>query len=860
MIWHSSDLQDVLAELAVDSEKGLANGIADIRLQENGPNKISDNKKPSFLQLFFAQLKSRIVIALIIVALLSIVVSMIYHLGNAFSPLLIIAIVVINALVSAYHLSNSVNFMEQHRSITNPQAVVLRDGVERSIPSEELVTGDILILSEGDYIAADARIILCEEFRCNEFALTGESIPVEKNAATVVEDIAPIDRRTNMVYRGCSVIHGNAKAVVVATGLNTETGHNFSMMQQTGEDTLPMTNRLEKIGKVVNLAVLICCALFFLISILQNFRAQVFAEMTVDSLMNAVALAVAAIPEGLPTVSTIVIAMGVSRIVKDNIIIKKANALEILGSTSVILSNKTGILTRNKMTLVQIFDGDKTVDLTNEALTEKSALAIRLAATCSTLSNDSTEQALERASIAYNSMSKADLDNLFPKLSQIPFDAKRKCMTTINMINQKPYAIVKGAPEYMADRFTNIQPEQIRQINESMAENALRVICIGMKPLTEIPANPQPDEIEQDLYFVGLLGLEDPPRPESFHAIELCDKAGIITAMITGDNPLTAASVARRIGILKNGTEVITGEELAQLSDSELDQNIAKYRVFARVTPDDKIRIIESYQRTGKTVTATGDRIDDSDALTVADVGCAIGKKRTDIAKGSADIIINDNNFLSIVAAIKESRGMFENIRKSVWYLLSSNFGEILAFIFGLILFKSAPLAAVQLLWINLLTDCAPAIALCMEPAEEYIMARQSFTAKNRILNRFGIISVAAEAVFIALMTLLVYHLGVSSGAAATMAFLTLGMTEIFHCLNHKSAQSIFQMNFKGNSFLNLSVILTLFILLFLSFTPAGFIFGMKVLTFKQFLICFGCAVAVIPFCEIKKLIFKKFY
>lgn len=858
MIWHSSEISEILSELSADPEKGLANGVADQRLQQNGENTISDREKPSFWKLFFLQLKSRIVIALIIVAVLSVIVSLIYHLNDVFSPLLIIGIVVINALVSAYHLSVSASSMNRHRSMTNPQAVVLRDGIEQVISSEKLVVGDILILSEGDYIPADARIILCEEFRCNEYPITGENIPVEKDGTALAEDIAPLDRRANMVYRGCSVIHGTAKAVVVATGLNTETGHSYSLMQQTGEDALPMTRQLEKIGNIVNIIVLVFCLLVFIISILLNFRAHVFADMTVHALMSAAALAVAAIPEGLPTVSTIVIALGISRIVQDNIIIKKINALEVLGNTSVILSDKTGILTRNKMTVVKIFDGDGMIDLSAEPLTEKGATALRLAATCSTLVNDSTEQAIERASIAYNSVSKADLDNLYPLLNQIPFDAERKAMTTINMINRKPFAIVKGAPEMLAERCINISAEQIRKINESMAAEALRVVCVAMKPLDEIPANPQPEEIENNLYFIGLLGLEDPPRAESVQAIELCDQAGITTAMITGDNPLTAASVARRIGILKNGTHILTGEDLQKMTDEELTREITQCRVFARVSPADKVRIIEAYQRAGKVVTATGDRLEDADALTVADVGCAIGKNRTDIAKGSADIIITDNSFASIVSAIKESRGIFDNIRKSVLYLLSSNLGEILVFLFGLLLFRSAPIAAVQLLWINLLTDCAPAISLCMEPADSSVFRRQALSSQQRIINRRGLVSLLAEGIFIALMTLLVYGTAQSHDTASTMAFLTLGMIQVFHCLNHKISDSIIHINWKGNPFMNFSVLITLFILLFLCFTPAGFLFGLVILSFKEFLLCLLCSVAVIPFCELEKILFHK--
>ena len=857
MIWHSTASEEILRELEVDDKKGLPNGVADMRLKEYGRNVIARVERPTYFKRFLGQLKSKTVIALIVISLLSFAVSLMYNEADFFAPLLIIAIVLINAAVSAYHLHNCDNALDSMKSITNPSVTVMREGIVRTVDSSILVPGDIILLETGDFISADARIIESNEFRCNESMLTGDEVPVEKSGEGVYEDITAIENRLNMVFSGTSVVHGNAKAVVVATGLNTEIGRTSAILQQTGEKTLPLEGELDGIGKIVNIIILSICLIVFIIGMVLNFNSGNFASTTLKMLMNAVALAVAAIPEGLPAIATIVIAIGIKRIVEDKIIIKDSEALEWLGKTNVICADKTGVLTRNKMKLAKIFDGDKLTDIENEPIDEKTALVLKLATACSTLNNDSTEDAIKKACLAYNSMSEKDIESFFPKLAVIPFDSERKTMTVITMINERPFAIVKGAPEIVVPNCTGCKAEEILKLNSALCNDALRIVAIAIRPLDNIPANPNPEDIEHSLTFVGLLGLYDPPRDNVVEDIKICEQAGIKTVMITGDNLVTACSVASKIGILKDGDKAVTGEELSGMSDEELAEKVSDFSVYARVSPNDKLRIVKALQQAGNVVTITGDSVQDADALAAADVGCAIGKFGADVAKGSADIVIANNRFESILCAVKESRGLFDNIKKSVYYLLSCNFAELITILFGMIIFGVAPLAAVQLLWINLLTDCAPAISLSMERAEDSAMRRNPYTALGKIFDLSTVVSIIIQSAFIAVMTLIAYGIGVKDGGAAamTMAFAVLGMSQIFHCFNSKLEGTLINKRLFSNRFLNFAAALTLFVIIFLVLTPAGYLFGMTTLSFGQFMLSLLLSFLILPLCEAIKLV-----
>lgn len=860
MIWHSASIPEVLSELEVNSETGLLNGIADERLDTNGKNFIITAPKTTLLKRFFDQLKGKTKIALIIVSLISFAISTIYSHENSYLALLIILIVLLNAFISALHLYNCDNAFDDIREITIPIVKVLRDGIIKNIHSSDLVVGDIIILEEGDYVTADARLIESNELRCNESSLTGEDIPVEKNHKMVLDDITPVTERKNMVFSGTTVIHGNAKAVVVATAINTETGRASSIAEQTGSNILPVQTELDVIGKIVNVVIFVVCSIFFIIAMIKNFSTSQFAPTIVSTLLNTIALAVATIPEGLSVISTLVIGVGTQRVLNDKIILKDSKAFETIGKTDVICSDKTGIFTHKKMVLSRLYNGKKVTELNGQELDETDTIVLNLACACSTLTNDSTENAIEEACYKFNSKTKTEINALFPKLAEIPFNSVRKCMTVITMINERPFAIVKGAPEIVIENCKNCNREEILKVNQEMTNDALRVVCIAMRPLDNIPANPNSEEIENNLTFVGLLGLVEPIRNSAVEDIKLCEKAGIKTVMVTGDNLSTAKAIARKIGLLTDDSQAIDGNELENMTDEELNANVINYCVFARITPAQKLRIVKAFQSNKMIVTVTGDSLQDAETLATADVGCAIGSFGDDVAKGNADIIILKNNFGSIVNALKESRGFYSNIRKMVYYLCSCNFAELLLMLLGIIIYKSPILIAAHLLLVNLLTDCAPTFSLSMENAENSVMNQNSFSAQSKIFNMKSTVSMLFQSVFITLISLTAFIIGnkYSNVVAMTMAFATLSMSQILHCFNNKFEGSIFNKKIFSNKFMNDAVLVTLFAVVFLVFTPVGFALGLTILSGTQFLISLLLAILILPFCESLKFIQKK--
>lgn len=853
MIWHSSEISDVLTELSVTKENGLANSVALERLESYGQNTTATTNKKSLLTRFLSQLNNKIVYFLVAVAIACFVVNITYNKTDFYFPLLIIAIVAINAFISALHLYKCDEALETIEKASNPLVTVIRDGNEKQIASNLLVPGDIMLLKEGDYITADARVIEADGLRCNEVILSGEIIPVEKIANITVEDITMVTARKNMVFAGCSVAHGTARVVVVETGLCTEIGKQTDISRQTNSETLPITETLANSGKLINIGILVFCIFAFIIGVLQNFHSRDFALTTINSLMNAVALGVTAMPESLPAISTIVIALGIKRMIADNIIIKNIKALEIIGKTEIICVDKTGILTKNNMSLDFIFDGEQLTELSDEPLNDKTAGVLQLATACTMLDNDATEKCVENASVKYMSLSYQDVSNLFPRLSSIPFDSVRKTMTSINMIGGKPVAIVKGAPEILIEKCNLNEKASVLELCNTLAEKSYRVLCVAIKPLDEIPSNPNPDNIEVNLNFVGLLAINDPPQSDTVEAISTCHLAGINSIMITGDNILTAKAVARRIGILSDDSQAITGAELDKLSDEQLAETIEQYKVFARISPSDKIRIIKAWKSKGKIVTVTGNGFEDADALNIADIGCTVGQFGADAAKGNADVIIKNKKFMSVVNAVRESRALFDNVKKSVTYLLACNFGEILAYIFGMLIFGLPPLAAVQLLWINLLTDSTCVISLTVEGSEENVMHKKPLALSGHMFSRNALLNILSDSLVIAVLTLIAFAFGGQS-----LAFSTLAMVQIFHSYNMKTQQSILKADFKTNKFMNFSSVLVLFISIFLVLTPAGLVFGLETLGIGEFLLSLVLALVIIPVSEVKKIAMPK--
>ncbi|MBR3145455.1 MAG: cation-transporting P-type ATPase [Clostridia bacterium] len=862
MIWHNAPIEKVLNELSVDREKGLHSGIADERIAIYKKNTVTNDERTNYFKHFLRALNSKFNYILLIVAVLLFVFRLKYNASSYFAPIFVLAVIVANALFTAYYRYKSMLAFGNLTANINPKVCVLRDGVEKEVPSEYLVPGDIIILKTGDYITADARIIECSDFATNEIAVTGETFPIEKHADAICEDITPLDKRANMIYAGSSVAMGSAKAVVVETGLTTEIGKTKEILEQTGSENLPINDSLHKIGKMTNLIIALVCVIVFIISVIRNVGSfdGSFAELSISMFTSALALAIAAIPESLPAVSVIVVALGVERILKNHIIIKKIKVLELLGKTNVICADKTGILTKSVMELKCIYDGENSFNPETDTLTDKNALIIKLAALCQTLQNDSTEESISNACEAICNTNKAELENIYPRLSYIPFDTTRKAMTTINMINGSPLAVVKGAPEYVIDKCNGCDKEKITKKYEEMSQNGMRVLCLAVKELSETLAAPSPADVEEDLTFLSLLAFEDPPRAGAVEGIKVCNNAGIKTVMMTGDSLVTATAIAKQMGLLNDDKLAITGDELHEINDDELYKSIDKYSVFARITPADKLRIIDAWQRKGMIVTVTGDNTEDADALSEADIGCVMGNAGTDVARGNADIVIGRNNFKYLISAIKESRGLFENIKKSVCYILGCNIAEILLYIICVLTVGFPPLVAVQLLLINLFTDSAPTISLATESPDDNIMNKKPITLDGRLFDFNSIVTTATYSVFMAITSLISFFIGYHQGLSygMTMAFATLSISQVLHTFNIKSNLSLLKTSLKNNKFMVYSSIILIFLSMFLVLTPVGFLFEFEILSAGKFFISILLAVLILPFGEFVKHFFNK--
>ena len=732
------------------------------------------------------------------------------------------------------------------------------DGLRQADP-EEIAVGDVIVVKSGERIPLDGTVLEGRS-TVDTAALTGESVPVEKNAAAAIENIASLGDRVNMIYSGCAVSYGRGRAVVVETGMDTEMGKIATMLENEDEGVTPLQLKLAQLGKYLGFLALGICAVIFVVGLLDGMN-------WLDMFMTAVSLAVAAIPEGLPAIVTIVLAIGVQRMVAKNAIIRRLPAVETLGSASVICSDKTGTLTQNRMTLVKAYAGDRLHDLDGD-IPEGVRALIRLATLCTDGSvrvvdgeekhlGDPTETAIVACAL-HHGMDKDALTAEHPRLGEIPFDSDRKLMTTINLIEGKNVVIVKGAPDILLQRCVSGHMEAAAAANEEMGRDALRVLAIGYKYIDDLPVECRPEELEKDLIFVGLVGMIDPPRPEATAAIRECDSAGIRTVMITGDHVVTASAIARELGILQDDSEAITGAELAAMSDDELFENIRKYRVYARVTPTDKIRIVKAWQRAGEIVSMTGDGVNDAPALKAADIGCAMGITGTDVAKGAADMTLTDDNFATIVDAVKEGRGIYDNIKKAVGFLLGTNIGEILTVFFAMIFWRQTPLLSMQLLWINLVTDSLPAIAIGMEPVESNVMDRKPKPKDESIFANGMGVRIGLQGILFAGLTLFGFWLGqrVTGGliGGQTLAFMILALSQVFHAFNMRSNMSLFKVGVFSNRNMNKAALVSLVLMAIVLFVPpVASVFGLTQLPVWLYLVGLGCSLVSIPILEFTK-------
>ena len=881
---HSQKVEEVLTALKTDQNKGLTSAQVDENIQKYGQNKLQEKKKKSTLVRFFEQFKDVMIIILLIAAAISLGVAIYDGVTHGFNtiemiePFLILAIVLINAIMGVVQESKAEKALDALKNMSAPHARVIRDGVEKIIMSAELVPGDIIKLEAGDFVPADARLIKSVNLKSEESALTGESVPSEKFADAEVKEKAPIGDRTNMVFSGCSITYGTALAVVTATGMDTEMGKIAGILANEEETKTPLQTKLAKLGSLLGILVLGICLVMFLVQIIRD---GFDFNNIISSFMSAISLAVSAIPEGLPAVVTIVLSIGVQRMVKRNAIIRRLPAVETLGSASVICSDKTGTLTQNRMTLVKTYvDGGEITDFNGVAEGETFKM-LCYGSLCSdgkvTFEDgtekhigDPTETAIVLAAHKAGGVQDA-LNAESPRVGELPFDSDRKLMTTVNVVNGKPIAIVKGAFDVIANRTVKGDVEKARVACDKMSSDALRVLAVAYKELDQVPANPSFEELENGLTFIGLVGMIDPPRPECKVAVATCRQAGIKPVMITGDHIVTAAAIAKELGIYMEGDKAITGAELDEMSDEELDNEVRNISVYARVSPENKIRIVKAWQKKGEVVSMTGDGVNDAPALKAADIGCAMGITGTDVAKGAADMTLTDDNFATIVDAVKEGRGIFENIRKVVGFLLSTNLAEVLVVFISTVILGSIaglgnPFIPIQLLWINLVTDSLPAVALGMEAVESDIMYRKP-KSKDESLFSHGLgTKIGLNGVLLTLTTLAAYILGAivmkdASGllnhtAGSTMAFMVLAMSQLVQALNMRSSHSLFKVGFFSNKTMNLSLLACTALTAFVLFVPGVVtVFGMMTLTWWMYLVGLGLSLLPILVMEVAKAV-----
>ena len=862
MLFHSETKETVLKELSSNGESGLTTGQVSERFSRSGPNRLKEKKKKTNLQRFFDQFKDVMILILIVAAVISFVIAC---MGNDpmefFEPVLILLIVVLNAVMGMLQESKAEKALDALKNMSAPHARVLRDGEEQIIDASELVPGDIIHLEAGDFIPADARLLHSVSLKSEESALTGESVPSEKEADDLIEQKASLGDRSNMVFSGCSITYGTATAVVTATGMDTEMGKIANLLDGESETQTPLQKKLAQLGKYLGIVALAACGIIFVVGLASGIP-------VLEIFMTAVSLAVSAIPEGLPAIVTIVLSIGVQRMVKKNALIRRLPAVETLGGASVICSDKTGTLTQNRMTLVKAcLDGYadfETISTHNSDEVKQLLLYGTLCCDGSVVFHgneeqhigDPTETAIVLAAHK-NGMPKDDLEKKYPRLAELPFDSDRKLMSTVNQINGKKIVIVKGAFDMMAARCIAGDLEMARKVTEEMSADALRVLAVAYKEIDSIPETLTSEDVESGLTFMGLVGMIDPPRPEAKAAVATCRRAGIKPIMITGDHVVTASAIAKELGILETGDRAITGAELDAMTDSQLDDQVEHISVYARVSPENKIRIVKAWQRKDQVVSMTGDGVNDAPALKAADIGCAMGITGTDVAKGAADMTLTDDNFATIVDAVREGRGIYANIKKVVGFLLGTNIGEVIAVFVAMLLWHKSPLLSMQLLWINLVTDSLPAVALGMEAVEPDIMDRNP-KPKNEGIFAHGLgLRVVLQGLMFAILTLIGFKAGESfTGTLAggqTMAFMTLSLSQVIQAYNMRSEHSLFKIGVFTNHKLNWACLASILLVALVLFTPVRIAFGLVVLPGQMYALSFGLILIPVLVMELSK-------
>lgn len=861
------------------SEKGLTSEQAQKRLEENGKNRLEEGKKKSVIRRLLEQFADPMIIILIVAAAISGITAA-FEGGFPSDVIIILFVVILNAILGVVQESKAEKAIEALQEMAAATSKVERDGKVMQIKSEDLVVGDVIILEAGDAVPADARIIESASLKIEEAALTGESVPVNKfidiiNLKDTEKDV-PLGDRKNMMYMGSSVVYGRGRAVVTATGMDTEMGKIAGALAQAQDGQTPLQKKLAQLSKILSFIVIGICAVIFAIGIIRELVTgnQIGLEFLLNTFMIAVSLAVAAIPEGLAAVVTVVLSIGVTNMSKKNAIIRKLTAVETLGCAQIICSDKTGTLTQNKMTVVEHYGDDEKMLATGMAL-------------CTDVNIDENKEIIgeptEAALVAYAltlDLNKNDLSKSEPRVAEAPFDSMRKMMSTVHAKDGAYIQYTKGAPDEVLKCCTKILKDgKIRDIteadrteilkkNKEYADRALRVLACSFKELSEIPADQSPEVLEKDLVFCGLVGMIDPVRPEVKAAIEECRTAGIRPIMITGDHKDTATAIAMELGIIDNPDAAITGAQLNEISDEDFEKDVEKYSVYARVQPEHKVRIVNAWKKRGMITAMTGDGVNDAPSIKSADIGVGMGITGTDVTKNVADMVLADDNFATIVSAVEEGRRIYDNIRKSIQFLLASNLSEVLSIFFANLLGFTI-LKPVHLLWINLVTDCFPALALAMEKGEKNIMSRPPRNSKDGIFSGGVGFDIFYQGLFVTGLTLAAYFIGhyieagvweiTNSPDGMTMAFLTMSMCEIFHSLNMRSQRgSTVAMTFRGshNMYLFGSCLLSLLMTTVVIYVPfLANAFDFQTIDLMEYAVALALAFAIIPLVEIVKAI-----
>ena len=858
-MWQTMRKDEVLKKLDTNEKLGLSEEEVLKRRKEYGNNVLQEKKKESIFVKFFKQFNDFMIIILIIASIISALVSKMQGENDYFDSIIIIAIVVLNAVMGVVQEAKAEKSIESLKKMTPQKAKVVRDGKSKEVNAEDLVPGDIIVLEAGNFVPADCRILENYQLKVEESSLTGETVATDKDSDFIAKKDSPLGDRKNMAFMASTTVNGHGKAVVTEIGMKTEVGKIANMMIENEAPETPIQKKLGQVGKVLGVACLVICIVIFLIGIVKKIE-------PIEMFMTSVGLAVAAIPEGLPAIVTIMLSIGVTKMAKKNSIIRKLPAVETLGSSTVICSDKTGTLTQNKMKVVEIYSANSSNNI------------VELASLCTDCEvnvqsngkqevvGEATEKAIVEKLIDMGK-SKQELELIMPRVNEIPFDSTRKMMTTIHKLNNKYRIITKGAPDVLLkycvrDTISNdvMSDRHIKEIlnqNAKMANKALRVIAVAYKDVVSLPSKISSENIEKDLNFVGLLGMIDPPREGVKEAVKTCRRAGIKTVMITGDHLDTARAIARDLSIMGSYDKAITGQELEKMSDEVLRKEIKNYSVFARVSPEHKVRIVKAWQKTGAVVAMTGDGVNDSPALKNADIGIAMGKNGTDVAKNAADMILTDDNFVTIVEAVKQGRNIYDNIRKAVHFLIATNIGEIVTIFMGLVLGLKSPLLAIQLLWINLVTDSLPAIALGLEPPEKDIMDRKPINSKKGIFADGLWNKIIVEGILIGMLTLVAFGIGnkyYGLEVGRTMAFMAIGLLELIHSFNVKSEKSLFKTGIFDNKYLVGSLILGIFVQTVVILIPQiAEIFELTSLNSIQWMITIGISLLPIPVIELQK-------